>query len=107
MNNDLAQLVEKWRVAARHAVECEEGAEIAAAKRKAIRAELMHRGEGSMAARESAAEAHPRYLDAVQQEIAARSTANLQRVEAESLRMAFEAARTMSANERAERRMMT
>lgn len=105
MTNDLSALVERWRVAARHAAELESEADAAEARRKAIKAEIVNHGEGSMAARESMAEAHPRYLQAVADARIARTSSNLQEVEAEALRMAFEAARTMSANERAERRM--
>ena len=106
MTNDLLQLVERWRIAARHAVELEGEADTAEAKRKAIKAELVNHGEGSMAARESMAEGHPRYHEAIADARAARTRANLQDVEAKALMMAFEAQRTMSANERAERRMV-
>ena len=106
MTANLDEMVERWRVAARHAVELEHEADKAEARRKAIKAELMNHAQfSSMAAKELAAENDPRYHEAVRNSIDERTRFNLQRVEAEARRMAFEAARTISANERAERQM--
>lgn len=97
------ELIERFRIQAEEWGRLEAEAQKLEHMRKIVRGQIFCMLEGSAAAREHEAEAHPDYLQHIERMTEARTAANISRARKDAMQMRFEAYRTRSANRRIER----